>query len=212
MAHTAQHPATSAAIYDPSTSNCRASRLPPETDVVTAELYALHQALTYLDTHAKGKAVIYTDSLSSLHLLLSQHPALATPLVHATQDTHIHFNSQGLEIKLQWVPSHTNIRGNDVVNAAAKMAVSQDSITPLPLPLSTAKHLISRTCQSTWNNTLSNTLLNTNMGQYHTLGETTVPHAGCGPHAPSPRPHNNHCTPLLPEPGSRPLLPLVQEY
>ena len=72
--HRPTPPATSAAIYDPSTSICRPWRLPQETDVVIAELYALHQALTYLDTtHAKGKAVIYTDSLSSLHLL-SQHP------------------------------------------------------------------------------------------------------------------------------------------
>ena len=89
------------------------------------------------------------------------------PLVHATQDTLIHLNSQSREIKLIWVPFHTNIIGNDV-DAAAKMALSQDSITPLPLPLSTVKRLISRTCQSTWNNILSNTLLNTNMGQYRT--------------------------------------------
>lgn len=54
------------------------------------------------------------------------------------------------------------------MDAAAKMTLSQDSITPLPLPLSTAKRLISRICRSSWNNTLSNTLLNTNMSHYRT--------------------------------------------
>ena len=46
------------------------------------------------------------------------------------------------------------------------MALTEVNITPLLLPLSTAKRLISRTCHSTWDNTFNNALCATSMGQY----------------------------------------------
>ncbi|MPD00634.1 hypothetical protein E2C01_096119 [Portunus trituberculatus] len=46
-------------------------------------------------------------------------------------------------ITFQWVPSHSGIRGNEVVNAAAKMALTDHNITLLTLPLSTSKRLMS---------------------------------------------------------------------
>ncbi|XP_050706619.1 uncharacterized protein LOC126991996 [Eriocheir sinensis] len=164
--HSPSPPSTASAIYDPSTSTCRTWRLPPETDVLTAELYALHQAIAYLHTtHTKGKAVIYTDSLSSLHLLRSRHPTSSTALAHTIQRALLLLTSEGWEVTLQWVPSHSGIRGNTIADAAVKMALAEVNITPLPLPLSTAKCLISRT---SWDDTLANTLRTTTMGQYRT--------------------------------------------
>ncbi|XP_050702334.1 uncharacterized protein LOC126988321 [Eriocheir sinensis] len=48
------------------------------------------------------------------------------------------------------------------------MTLVEVNITPLPLPLSTAKRLISRTCHSMWDDTLYDTLRTTSMGQYRT--------------------------------------------
>ncbi|XP_050706209.1 uncharacterized protein LOC126991498 [Eriocheir sinensis] len=167
--HSPFPPSTASAIYDPSTSTCRTWTLPPETDVLTAELYALHQALAYLHTtHARGKSAIYTDSLSSLHLLLSRHPTSSTALAHTIQRALLLLTSEGWEVTLQWVPSHSGIRGNSIADAAAKMALAEVNITPLPLPLSTAKCLIFRTCRASWDDTLANTLRTTSMGQYRT--------------------------------------------
>ncbi|XP_050686437.1 ATP-dependent DNA helicase DDX11-like isoform X2 [Eriocheir sinensis] len=50
----------------------------------------------------------------------------------------------------------------------AKMALAEVNTTPLPLPLSTAKSLISRTCHASWDDTLADTLRTTSMGQYRT--------------------------------------------
>ena len=110
--------------------------------------------------------MIYTDSLSSLHLLLSRHPSSSTALVHITQRLIIHLTTEGWEIAFQWAPSHTGIRGNEVVDAAAKMALSDVNTTTFPLPLSTAKRLVSRICRSTSDASLTDALRITSMGQY----------------------------------------------
>lgn len=163
-------PATAAAIYIPALSICKTWRLPSVTDVLTAELYAIQQALYFLPvTHPdKRKVVVYTDSLSSLHLLLSHHPTSSTFLVHAIQRALLRLSSEGWEITLQWVPAHSGIHGNEVVDAAAKMALKQSIITQLPQPLSTYKRLIQKACRSTWNSTLRDTLRATNMSKYRT--------------------------------------------
>ncbi|KAG0724160.1 Heparan-sulfate 6-O-sulfotransferase 2 [Chionoecetes opilio] len=64
------------------------------------------------------------------------------------------------------VPSHCNLRGNEVADAAAKMALSEVNITPVPLPLSTAKLLIFKKCRSAWDRSLGDALRTTSMGQY----------------------------------------------
>ena len=110
--------------------------------------------------------MIFTDSLSSLHLLLSRHPSSSTAIVHATQRILIHLRTEGWELTLQWIPSHTGIRGNEVADTAAKMALSEVNITPFPLPLSTAKRLISRVCRSASDTSLATGLRITSMGQY----------------------------------------------
>ena len=69
-------PSIAAAIYDPGTSISKMWKLPRKTDITTAEMFAFHQALIYLNTkYTISKAVIYTDSKSSLYLLSCQlHP------------------------------------------------------------------------------------------------------------------------------------------
>ncbi|XP_045126267.1 uncharacterized protein LOC123513261 [Portunus trituberculatus] len=165
--HSPSPPSTAAAIYLPASSTCTTWRFPPDTDVLTAELYALQQALNHLTTlSSTGSAVIYTDSLSSLHLLQSRHPTSFTFLVHSIQRTLLQLPTMGWGVTLQWVPSHSGIRGNEVADAAAKMGLSEVNITLLPLPLSTAKCIISRKCHSTWDTSLNTALLTTSLGQY----------------------------------------------
>ncbi|XP_045127733.1 uncharacterized protein LOC123514149 [Portunus trituberculatus] len=97
-------PSSAAAIYDASTAICKTWRLPEYTDVLTTELFALLQALIYLRTsHPKSMVVIYTDSRSSLSLLLSRQPSSATTLVHSIQNTFLHLLNTGWDITFQTV-------------------------------------------------------------------------------------------------------------
>ena len=62
--HSPSLPSTAAAIYDPQKTICKTWKLPPETDVVTAELFAINQALIYLHiTYTSCQTVIYTESV-----------------------------------------------------------------------------------------------------------------------------------------------------
>ena len=126
---------SNAAIHHPGTSICKTCKLLREIDITTAEMLAIHQALIYLNTkYTRSKPVIYTDSKSSLYLLLSRHPTPCTPLVHTLQKkaTFPPITGMGNPYPVGALkPSHSNIRGNDIVDAAAK--------TP-PLSLGCRKH------------------------------------------------------------------------
>ncbi|KAG0720858.1 hypothetical protein GWK47_047601 [Chionoecetes opilio] len=140
-----------------------------EADVLTAELFAIRQALAYLNTtYTCTRAVIYTDPSSPPPSPPSRRPASSTVLAHTLQRLLLSLTSVGWKITLQWVPSTATFRGNEVADAAAKMALSEVSITPLPLPLSTAKRLISKKCRSAWDRSLGDALRATSMGQYRT--------------------------------------------
>ncbi|XP_045136139.1 uncharacterized protein LOC123519049 [Portunus trituberculatus] len=69
-------------------------------------------------------------------------------------------------LAITYPPTVSGIRGNEVADTTAKMALSEVNITHFPLPLSTAKHLISRVCHSTSDSTLATGLCVTSLGQY----------------------------------------------
>ncbi|MPC95148.1 hypothetical protein E2C01_090345 [Portunus trituberculatus] len=66
-----------------------------------------------------------------------------------------------------WDITFSGIRANEVVDAAAKMALTDHNITLLTLPISTSERLIAHTRQSIWNESLTPVLQTTSMGQYH---------------------------------------------
>ncbi len=100
--------------------------------IMRAELVAIHTVLAMFSTH--DWICIFTNSLSSLQAIRHHHTNPGT-----TSAKHYHHNRLlldsitdlletrrllGLRITLHKIRAHTNIRGNDLANAAAKLAVT----------------------------------------------------------------------------------------
>nr|CAI5829665.1 unnamed protein product [Callosobruchus analis] len=92
----------------------------------TAEQYAIWQALHYCCMTSTHDFLIVSDSLSALSGLLdrkSRDPLalMCVALLKTLEDL-------GKSINFIWVPSHSGIPGNDLADAAAKLAASSEHL------------------------------------------------------------------------------------
>lgn len=102
-------------------------RLAEQGTILTAELYAIYQALIYVSAQTYRKWLIFTDSYNSLVCLIERkysHPLVSKSLILLRS-----LILDGYRLVLTWIPSHVGIPGNELADAAAKSA------TILQLPL-----------------------------------------------------------------------------
>jgi len=107
--------------------------------IMRAELVAIHTALSTFSTHEW--IGIFTNSLSSLQAIGHHHTKSGTPsakhyhhhrlLLESITDLTETRRSSGLSTTLHKIRAHTNIRGNDLAEAAAKLSVTHyDTLLP----------------------------------------------------------------------------------
>ena len=105
-------------------------RLNNGVSIFAAELYAIMQACTFLNDLPRPpfKAVIITDSKSSLQAIenFSQNRLELQEEIRLLCHQII---SKGTELDLFWVPSHTGVSGNTLVDTEAKKATKLSIIT-----------------------------------------------------------------------------------
>jgi ribonuclease HI len=112
-----------------------------ETRTITrAEMVAIHTALTTFSTH--DRLGIFTDSLSSLQTTRHHYTDPGTTIAKHYHHHKLLMDSitdlietrklSGIRTTLHKIRAHTNIRGNDLADAAAKRAVTHyDTLPPL---------------------------------------------------------------------------------
>ncbi len=114
-----------------------------------AEVRAMSLALRHpsVSEHRRD-VVIFTDSLSALHMLQTLlttsalRPALFHDLIVAMEDLK-HQNPQGA-IHLQWIPAHVGIPGNEIADKLAKQGSQQPPLSPLsPMKALSGRKLLS---------------------------------------------------------------------
>ena len=121
------------------------NRLPSVCSVFTAELYAIYKAVQHIGNAACDKAVIFSDSLSSLEAI-----------DHNSTKCHIMFKLQRLlatsnkEIILEYCPAHVGIGGNTKADEAAKYATSNVEYLDVPLHSFDLKPLIKTFTYQLW--------------------------------------------------------------
>ncbi|CAH2089919.1 unnamed protein product [Euphydryas editha] len=93
--------------------------------IMGVELTAINEAVHYIESTPYNKIVIFTDSKSSLqHLLRSakggcvgrNEAYLIIKCIHR-------LIRSGVEVRLQWIPSHVGVRGNEVADSLASKAL-----------------------------------------------------------------------------------------
>ena len=133
-------------------------RLPDNSSIFTAEAKAIDIALYHIRDQPEKQFIIYSDSLSVLRSLKNLDHR--NPLIQQILRK-FNYLSSFKEIVFCWLPSHTNIRGNELADLEAKSALSL-SITNLKIPHSDFKsnihQYVMNKCQSVWEKQTGNKL------------------------------------------------------
>ncbi|KYQ56635.1 hypothetical protein ALC60_04432 [Trachymyrmex zeteki] len=97
-------------------------RLPPETSIFSAELWAIYQAVLAAGDLQLSKCVIFSDSESALEALRNSNSTQRNYLIYYIKQAYIEVTKRGTEIVLFWVPAHCGIPGNELADQCAKRA------------------------------------------------------------------------------------------
>ena len=119
--------ATGSAAVIPDFKLSRTAKLNSGVSIFTAEMHAIQMAChALLDLPSPPtQAVILSDSRSALQALERKTTGNRKELAHEIHHLFHQIITRGTELTLQWIPSHTGIRGNDTADGAAKAAATQ---------------------------------------------------------------------------------------
>ena len=140
-------------------------RLNDNSCIVSAELSAIHTATSWLEEHdvTPQKVVILTDSKTSLHLISQRIPKKYTHSLNKILNNLLSLSNKGYNIKLQWIPSHCDIRGNDTADKLANNGRTINRIT-YPIELHNLKALVKKQMFWRWQQNWNIKQQNTNYG------------------------------------------------
>jgi ribonuclease HI len=99
-------------------------RLQDGSSIFSAEMYAIYKAVEYIKSESLNKALIVSDSLSSLKAL--QNPEHKETITCFVRQTVLKLKK---EISFLWVPSHVGIFGNEQADKMAKEGLKKIECT-----------------------------------------------------------------------------------
>ncbi|KAL1395836.1 hypothetical protein pipiens_010953 [Culex pipiens pipiens] len=109
---------TALAVYDSSEEATYTESINDNYSIMNAELRAICIAVEHVKQKQYEKAVIYTDSKAACQSLLNQN-ALRENFIVWNIYKEIQNMRRG-SLRIQWIPSHVGIRGNEIADQAAK--------------------------------------------------------------------------------------------
>ncbi len=118
---------TGAAAITRGTEVC--GRTPDHCSTLQTELVAIQMALEHAHHQQEPTVVLHTDSRAGLQVLQQPHPKDNVGLVTAILGSLQSITAQGRRVKLNWIPSHVGVLGNEAADAAAKRAAGGPQVT-----------------------------------------------------------------------------------
>ena len=127
-----------------------AVRTPDHCSTLQTELVAIQLALEHAHHRQEATVVLHTDSRSGLQALQQPQPSDNVGLVTAILGSLQSLAAQGRRVRLNWIPSHVGVRGNEAADAAAKRAAAGPRVTrPVPPSLRQVKARARRAAMQT---------------------------------------------------------------
>ncbi|XP_060868680.1 uncharacterized protein LOC132943669 [Metopolophium dirhodum] len=136
-------------------------KLPNDCSIYTTEAQAIIQAIDLIKNKNIQKAIIFSDSLSTLMSIQNSYKPNET--ARRIQNQIYKLQKENTSIKIIWIPSYTNISGNERADALAKEATVSQNATPCQVySITDIKQIIKKIIFNIWQNEwkTSNTKLN----------------------------------------------------
>ena len=157
----------SAAMVVPSRGYIDSWKLPGFFSIFSAELYGILRALKYVEGHPGTEYLIATDSLSALKALSSENYRENILIWEILENMYL-LSSAGTEIKIEWVPGHSGIEGNEMADKAAVSATNLPYITKPASPKQDLKLLIKSKSCIFWKQVRDHNFMHSNTGSFIT--------------------------------------------
>ncbi|XP_016656082.2 uncharacterized protein LOC107882354 [Acyrthosiphon pisum] len=109
-----------ASVYFNNTS--KMIKFPDFCSIYTAEAYAIYHALETIQQLNIDKAIILSDSLSTINSICNINQPNAISSMIQNRIALLNHNNQ--DVMLLWIPSHTGIHGNETADTYAKRAIT----------------------------------------------------------------------------------------
>lgn len=137
-----------AALFDSQTGTVKRWRLNGDICIMRAELIAIAEAIKYAADLPQLNIVILTDARSALqHLARCTSDSRGMPIAYQILGMVLNVPKN---IKMQWVPSHVGVHGNEVADSAAREAVEVGEEVLCPPYVSEQIATIRTHCYNEW--------------------------------------------------------------
>ena len=111
-------------------------KLDSNHSILMAELFAIYNCLVWLlQSKVIGQFVIFTDSLAAITLIGNSLKNTHKILTSKIQRLLFQLRDSCTIVVIQWIPSHTNVHGNEMADLLAKNACEYDVVTFLVMEL-----------------------------------------------------------------------------
>ncbi|XP_076069714.1 uncharacterized protein LOC143041591 [Oratosquilla oratoria] len=120
---------TGVGIYQKDTKETVSLKL-PSTTILTAELFAIREAIRKIITlpHPPTQATVFSDSKFSL-AAIQNGSCTPRPDIHDVLSLFTEADRLGVLFRFQWIPSHVSLHGNEMAENTAKIGASSPETT-----------------------------------------------------------------------------------
>jgi ribonuclease HI len=161
---------TSAAVAIPSRGVLLNWKLCPDVQVIESELFAIREGLSWSQTNLlqSENVVIFTDSQSSICMIRDRQPTSYLSLIFEIQNK-IMSLMPSHEVRIQYVPGHRGIEGNEAADRAANDAHMLGYRTLTPSSKEEVEKLLHDRVQASWNQLWMDEVIASGRGRFITL-------------------------------------------